>query len=77
MKPIPTELNLTQEQAEGVRLYRELVQHRRREGHLQKHYREVDRLYPGLDGETRHELADTMYRKDRSEEMLRRSARAE
>ena len=57
MKPIPAELHLSEEEARGVQKYRELVQHRRREGHLRKHYAEVDRLFPGLDEETRHELA--------------------
>ena len=71
MKAIPSELNLTPEQAEGVRLYRELVQRRRRDGHLQRHYAEVDRLYPGLDQETRHELALSMLRKALGEKAWR------
>ncbi|MBI3749321.1 MAG: hypothetical protein HY262_10835 [Chloroflexi bacterium] len=62
MKPVPAELNLTPDEERAVQRYRDLVQRRRREGLLRRHYKAIDAMYPGLDSEARHELADAMYR---------------
>jgi hypothetical protein len=67
MKPIK-ELELTPEEEAGVQKYRDFLQARRREGHLRRWYAEVDRLFPdNLDAETRHELADSMFRNHMAE----------
>jgi hypothetical protein len=67
MKPL-VGLELTPDQAEGVRIYRDWVQVHRHEGHLRRWYAIIDREYPKLDPEARGSLAETMFRKARADE---------
>lgn len=74
MKPI-TGLVLTPEQAEGVRLYREFVQHKRREGHLRRYYAQIDAQFGDkIDAETRRELAFGLFSQHMAEKTRTRRA---